>query len=311
MPAREPTAGVRNKLRDELEHAFNIKPKREYDPKNYPNRDFVPAPRKKLVYLLIKRLLELDRSSHPDGGKDTAINKDRAAFDALSCAGRLVKALAGWAIDHQVGLAIKELSYVPWQPSGTREHPEYLAAKARVDSHVHEQIGGRAVQNDLTPIEIRHLLLNLLRTGVLPAPLFGLQEGLEALDFGERGPIFEPAKSSEKVRLSEMRLQLEALCFVEYRVKMGLKKGEAQDKVATALGVAIPTLRSWEYRLYRQKLNSLAVARKLSFARNEASYHRKFQATDKSRERYNDAALGLFAAEYNKAKRERQRRAMR
>src|SRR4051812_16233871 len=62
---------------------------------------------------LIKRLIELRDKTNPDKGSSAASGKDLAAFEALQCAGDLVKALAGWAIDHQIGLASHGLQFVP------------------------------------------------------------------------------------------------------------------------------------------------------------------------------------------------------
>src|SRR6202140_644747 len=56
---------------------------------------------------LLGRLDELEKQTRPSGGTVTSKSKDMAAFDALELAGELVAAVAGWAIDHQIGLAAK------------------------------------------------------------------------------------------------------------------------------------------------------------------------------------------------------------
>ncbi len=60
---------------------------------------------------------------------EAADGKNFAALEALQSAGRLVEEPAGWAFDHQIGLALSELKFVPRQPSGTRDHPDYLRIK--------------------------------------------------------------------------------------------------------------------------------------------------------------------------------------
>jgi hypothetical protein len=83
-----------------------------------PNTDVYPRPewneseRDKYVADLIDRLHELERKTNPTLGARSAKGKDRAASHALRIAGDLVNALAGWALDHQAGLALKDLKSV-------------------------------------------------------------------------------------------------------------------------------------------------------------------------------------------------------
>ena len=95
--------------------------------------------RKKYITSLLNRLAELERRSDPSGGTNSAKGKDLAAFDALETAGELVRTVAGWAIDHQAGLAVEELSFVPLRPSQTKQHPQYRAQRDAVDDHKHER----------------------------------------------------------------------------------------------------------------------------------------------------------------------------
>ena len=95
--------------------------------------------RKKYITSLLNRLAELERRSDPSGGTNSAKGKDLAAFDAVETAGELVRTVAGWAIDHQAGLAVEELSFVPLQPSQTKQHPQYRAQRDAVDDHKHER----------------------------------------------------------------------------------------------------------------------------------------------------------------------------
>ena len=79
-----------------------------YDAENYPSRNFVSDAHRRLIEHLLKRFAEYEAKSHPDNGEQGAMGKDLLAFSALQCAGRLVHAVAGWEIDHQVGLALQD-----------------------------------------------------------------------------------------------------------------------------------------------------------------------------------------------------------
>jgi hypothetical protein len=240
---------------------------------NYPRRNYNQDAHKKYVDLLIGRIEELGRRTNPAGGADTAQLKDFLAFQALEAAGRLVDALAGWAIDHQIGLALKGLQFVPRQPSGTREHPEYLSSKLIVDDHAHERAGGLASTADLTPEVMRKIWINLVNANPWGVGYYiqaTLWHALKALDYGEVHPIFQPARTKRKRDLTEMVLQLRALSFVEYRRARGKKKKNALDEVANALGVDLDTIRSWELRL-RRVFGNLEVDRGFSIAKNAAS----------------------------------------
>jgi hypothetical protein len=181
-------------------------------------------------------------------------------------------ALAGWALDHQAGLAMKGLQFVPRQPSGTRDHPEYLQLRSVVDDHAHERNG--AFRNgDLDPIVARRLLVNLLYAN--PGGFqFALQqmamEALKALDYGEVQPMLARLQDGRKRGLTVRRLELRAVGFVEYRRTRFGNKARALQDVASALGVGVETIRSWERRL-RREFGDLEVLRTLSFAHNSAT----------------------------------------
>jgi hypothetical protein len=287
-----------------------------YDPDNYPHRNRAADASQRRIERLLKMLAELEAGSHPDKGELSANGKDLRAFEALRLSGELVDVVAGWAIDHQVGLALRGLAFVPLGPSGTKNHPEYLKARAVVDSHEHEHAARHISPQDIDgkfvpspPIDqvmARRLLQNLLRanSGGFPFPMVNeAVRQLEGLDFGEQAPMFQPIETDAKAKLGEMRLQLEALCFVEYRVKKGLKKGKAVEEVASALGVADLTLTGWTSRL-RQGLGRLTVAREISFAQNIASH---FNAPNDKRAKYGEKIFGAhalksLAARYKAAK---------
>jgi hypothetical protein len=284
------------------------------EPNNYRRRYSNRAALKKYVELLIGQLTELERKTDPAGGPDTAHRKDFAAFEALEFAGKLIEALAGWAIDHQIGLAIKGLQFVPLQPSGTQKHPEYLNSRSIVDDHAHERAGASVSTADLTPEIMRKIWVNLLNAnpcGVGYHLRASLWLALRALDYGEVHPIFEPKQTTRKRNLTELTLQLRAVAIVEYRRTRRPGKSRALKEVASALGVSVDTIRSWEPRL-RAEFGALEVDRGLSFARNAASNenhaerqtYKLGRATDgfgRWESQYGDQALEMLAESYKAA----------
>ena len=270
-----------------------------YDPDNYPSRNFAEG-HQRLISTLLRQLAELEKRSHPDGGEASAQGKDMCAFTALETAGQLVRALAGWAIDHQVGLALQGLQFVPRGP--VSDLPEYLQARAIVDSHQHEHTGGKHRINEFDPLVARRLLMNLLRAnpGGFPHNLANQSvRALEDLSFGDPAPMFQPASTDRKANLAEMRLQLRAIAFVEYMVEQGSKKYAAQEKVAAAIGVSPETLRTWEHRLRTDPaFGTLAVARQVRFAKNVASHPPGSVSRQKE---YGEAALRDLAKQYRQA----------
>jgi hypothetical protein len=59
------------------------------------------------VRKLLFNLAALEKTTRPQEGAVTARGKDRKAVEALNLANQLVRAVAGWAIDHQMGLALR------------------------------------------------------------------------------------------------------------------------------------------------------------------------------------------------------------
>jgi DNA-binding transcriptional regulator YiaG len=225
------------------------------------------------VLAILDRLDKLERKTRPEPGAKSATGKDLAAFEALKLAGQLVQYVAGWAMAHEMGLAGVGLSFVPLQPSGTKNHPDYQAKKELVDDHRHE-IRGSGTVIDLSDTDtVRKCIINILganSAGMLHPLQREIVEALEALEMGEVRPILKPARKGNKRKLTESRLQMRAIAMVAYREALGIKELEAQDEVATALGVGTATLRSWELRL-KKKFGALEVERQKSFAANHAS----------------------------------------
>jgi hypothetical protein len=227
------------------------------------------------VRQLLGELDTLEQKTRPSIGSESAKGKDLAAFRTLKIARQLVEHVAGWAIDHQIGLASEGLKFVPLQPSAMKNHPQYLEKRASVDSHDHEKTGGVLTSSEgIEPFFARKCLVNVLRAnpGAMPGWLRDKTiEGLEALDYGEVQPIFAPINEGRKRDLTELRLQLQALAMVAYRRKLGLTKEKALEQVAYALSKSPNTILSWETRL-RNEFGRLEVDRTLTFAENHASY---------------------------------------
>jgi hypothetical protein len=280
---------------------------------HYPRRSDFGGARTLYVASLIDKLSELERKTNPEGGARTAKRKDLAAFRALQTAGKLVNALAGWALDHQAGLALKKLRFLPLQPSGTRTHADYLRASASVDDHQHERNGGSLTA--IEPLVARRLLINLLCAN--PGGFHGglrriAVTALEALDYDEIQPFLKSDPNSRKVNLTVLRLQLRAIELVEYRVSRGTKKIVALKEVADALCVSTDTIRSWKPRLQKE-FGQLEVARRISFATNSVStesdaQQRSFKG-DETAERgfweelYGQKALQELAEHYKNSRR--------
>lgn len=265
------------------------------------------------VRLLLGRLDDLEKRTRPSSGDDASKRKDLAAFEALQFAGRLVEYVAGWAIDHQVGLAAEGLKFVPLQPSGTKDHPQYLSALANVDSHNHEKAGALLIRDDGNAETARRAVINLLRAnpGAMPSWLqYKVIEGFEALDYGEVQPIFEPLNTGRKRDLTLLRLQLRAIAMVAYRRKLGMTKEKAVAEVAGVLNQSPNTLLSWEARL-KSEFGALEVKRTISFAQNHASWvedarkkrlkGEEVEDTDVNEMNYNENALIELGKKYSAA----------
>jgi len=255
-----------------------------HDEKSYPHRRKNRDPHKRRDYLnhLIDRLLEMEAATDPSAQDDSAKDKDMQAFQASKIVAEIVDDLAGWAIDHQIGLAMNELKFVPRVPSQLREHEDYQSAKTSVDDHRHEAIGGSDLRPLMDfveegahdPVTDRRILVNLLRAnpGCFPGAVTGRAiEALEALEFGEIRALLEPVKQGLRAKAySRWRLQMAALAHVEYQYARGRRKFETEEAVANAYGFDRETVRGWGKALH-QNLGDLHVASQLAYAKNAGS----------------------------------------
>jgi len=264
----------------------------------------------KYVALLLDRLAKLEEETRPSRGETTAAGKDLKAFQALKFAGDLVNAVAGWAIDHQLGLAKEGLEFVPLQPTQTKTHPDYIASCKRVDRHEHEKQGAKLEYEEPNPEEARRLLVNLLvpNSGAFPSPLVNMTiEALRGLAYGEEHLMFAPLKTGRKRDLTTLRLHLRAMGMIAFRREMGVTKERAITEVAEYLGVGFETVKGWEGRL-RAEFGALEVDRTMAFARNHAKSEQKHRRMKRMADpearpgyhaaRFDDDALAQLAREY-------------
>jgi hypothetical protein len=251
---------------------------------------------------LLSRLGELEKRTRPDGGDSTSKGKDLAAFNALCAAGELVDYVAGWAIDHEVGLATGGFQFVPRQPSQTKNHPHYLQQKSIVDQHSHEKIGasehGRGKSD---PQFLRSCLINLLKgnSGGWPDWLCRAAiDALEALEFGEVHPIFERNSAGNKRDLTQRKLMVRAIAMVQFRrTAYGASKEEALEEVGNAIAASANTVKSWEVRL-RAEI-PLEVDRTLAFAKNHASFVAEALKRRQRGQPFDQRSVELHESEYN------------
>jgi DNA-binding transcriptional regulator YiaG len=230
----------------------------------YPRPKLNQSERDKYVAGLIDQLRDLERKTDPKNGVKSAKGKNLAARDALKIAGDLVNALAGWALDHQAGLALKDLKSVPLSTAEPPEHPDHSNALPSDDDHRHEWYGRNWVGRlgsgfDIDPIVGRKWLINLVcaNPGIFNLELMLMtMSALEACDYGEIHPMLKATKKGRKVNWTILRLQMRAITLVKKRETHGMKKFKALQEVADAFGVSVDTVRTWERRLRSEFGNS-------------------------------------------------------
>jgi hypothetical protein len=191
---------------------------------------------------LATELEKMERDTRPSAGSVSASGKDKAAFRALSFAASLMNDLAGWAIDHQRGLAIVGLEAA--MPFSEDISPAFVALRERNDQHDHE-IRGK-LEQDLTPVQARLFILNVLRPMSRQFSFLGdLIVALEALQFGETLPILQ-ATNTRKTGLIENRAKLTALCHMAYEKRKGTNKNRTVDDIADLFAANSETItKNW------------------------------------------------------------------
>lgn len=166
-----------------------------------------------------------------------AAGKNKAAHEALAAAALLVHLTAKWALDHQRGLAMSGLRPTVNQEEGSSSH----------DSHEHET----TASYELSPVEGRHYLLNLLLTMGSQLGVPGdVIEAVEALDFGQVLPPLDPGPSVDRLGLTTRRARLAAIAHVEYEhEKTGVQKERIWADVAKAFATNRESMKDWRAEL--------------------------------------------------------------
>ena len=202
------------------------------------------------IGMLLSELKQLRSEEEREG------NVDAAAHSALVLASMLFNVVAGWARDHVIGRTVQGIPSRPYAP-GTRRERE-LGDDRPWDDPGLQKIGSEYKFDD--PSINKRLIIELLRPAnrVLGYKLsYEISRAFEGLLFGQQYQLVKP----EPVRLKGpghelWHLRLEAICYVHFLMGTGLKKGEAQEKVADAYRLndsptasGIERLTKWEQRL--------------------------------------------------------------
>src|SRR5258707_9069500 len=104
------------------------------------------------VVRILNALDILERESRPSLGAD-AKGKDLAAQDAIAFAAGLLEYVAGWAIDHQKGLAIRTAAELEIRRQRVPMDPSKPMAEPPAEDHRYEREG--ALQFQLDPVHTR------------------------------------------------------------------------------------------------------------------------------------------------------------
>src|ERR1700688_1713301 len=201
------------------------------------------------VFRILNALDILERESRPCLGAD-AKRKDMAASDAIAFAGELVDYVAGWAVDHQRGLAQRTLGERTLRkeqfksPIKPNLEPRYPEPEPPDEDHRDEKEG--AFRGPLDPAQTRRFLFEFL-SGLAPRLVpRDVVEAIEALDYGDTLPIFQSAHTLKRTGLIEYRAKLKAIMFIEYESKKGIKKRFSVDKVVDAFAVTRDAVKDWK-----------------------------------------------------------------
>jgi hypothetical protein len=207
---------------------------------------------------------------NPSRVSENRIQTDRPR--QFSWAGYLIRILAGWAIEHQQGLAIGGLKSSGAPTPEMMKDPAFPDEKAALDSHVSERIGSEVNHRgqELPPERQREFSVQMaeLLKCIFPG---SLAEALRALEFGEVQPILQKANvEGQKRNYSEKIMQLRALEYIEYEHAKGSVKGIAQKVVQNHFGVGVEAIRKWERSLHKE-LGRRFVFLALSIARGDGN----------------------------------------
>lgn len=191
---------------------------------------------------LIDELLRLEEESHPCNG--IVAGKDEKSRLALMEVERLVEMLAGWAIDHQIGLVVNGLPGGAAFPANGKQ----TDTQRQADDHRHEDAASEYEFAD--PKINRRILAAMLEHGPGPFPIPIVIEATEALislDRGETQPFVRPVRGVGKEGQAHTKWMLRywAVLHVDFFRGMNLKRLDVLAKVADAYGVEPETLDGW------------------------------------------------------------------
>jgi hypothetical protein len=227
---------------------------------------------------IMDRLEELERETRPIGGDEPSKDKDLKSREAISLAGHLMRVVAGWAIDHQQGLAMAGLKSMGGPTSKMMDSQQFLEEKEKLDSHENEHA---AVEIDhsfdrLSAEQQRRFCSQIAEFLNVIFPR-SLAEGLNALEFGEVLPIMKKAKfEGDKRNYTERMAQLQALKYIEYERGKGSLVGKAREIVGSHFGVDTEALRKWDGPL-RKSLGDSYVSRELTRAFEDGEMESRFK----------------------------------
>ena len=214
---------------------------------------------------MIDNLMFLELETHPYAG--SASDKDHKSRLALLHAEELVERLAGWAIDHQVGLVLEGLPKGAATPFDGKITP----AQEMADDHRHESRGS---DYDFTDSRLnRRIMAALLfaNPGAFPIELaIEADKALLALDVGEVHALVRPRQVSgqEGRTLTKWILRGWALLHFEFLRGMKVDRTTALRSVAKAYGVATTTIISWGSDAPRRLLGVMPIVEMKRYARN-------------------------------------------
>lgn len=208
--------------------------------------------------------MRLEEETHPPDG--TAVGKDQKSRLALLAAEDLVKRLAGWAIDHQIGLVVNGLPGGAAVPVDGKQ----TDTQRQADDHRHEDTASEYDFAD--PTVNRRILAALLTHGPGPFPISIIIEATDALialDMGETRPFVRPTRGvgKESQAYTKWILRYWAVMHVEFLRGMNYKREDALSRVANAYGVGIRTIETWVSEIPK-KLKGIRPVREMkSYAR--------------------------------------------
>jgi hypothetical protein len=222
----------------------------------------------------LKQLQDMEERTRPSSNVSPS-DKDLNAFRALHTGARLLRYIAGWAIDHQRGTAENGLCFVPNAPMKTRTNPEYTQRRAEVDKHDHEKLG--SARHSLTPVQARLFVRNVLLPMIYELDLpHEIIEALEALDFGQILPIVEKVRT-RRTGLTVLRAKLSALAYIDYEYAKGTLKNRSTNVVVETFAASRDVIKDWAVEL-RGALGNLEVASALNRAHSCGSNYLEAKA---------------------------------